>query len=50
MKGIQHNMNPNLPHLQSSFSNEESQSQSQLTDSEEDFEQFQFVNSPNDSK
>ena len=34
------------PHLQTSFSNEESQ----ITDSDEDFEHFQFVNSPNDSK
>lgn len=43
-----HNMNPNLSHLQTStsYSNEESQ----LTEDSEDFERFQFVNSPNDSK
>lgn len=47
VKGIHHGALGMNPHLQSSYSNEESQSQSQITDSEEDFEPFRFANSPN---
>lgn len=43
-------MNQNLTHLQTStsYSNEESQLTGDSDD--EDFERYQFVNSPNDSK